>query len=537
MSIAKNLERIKKAKYAIRNAAVAKGAVISETARIDEYAPAIAKISTSGGEAVDLSFVTAAASDILSGKVGADANGKPISGSMPYSNIGVTGNVVLIQRGYTPEDETVVIPEAQAPEVSGNVVTIHSGYNAEETELIVGTAKAATTITPGTSAQTVAAGTYLSGKLTVSGDADLKAANIKKGVKIFNVTGDYEGEGGTFGLAKVTEFSPATEAFPGLSQIVVSGLGDSYDSANGTYNVTAETEKETDIFKRIYKHASGEWYIWGEYEPEYDEGYFYIGVAPDSGNLCCWTSEEFSDGEYYFEDWDSGDSFDVSLDVTKTTYPATDMVLKGVMAKRFDAELGAWVIGTSEFSLGACNTPQEGCLYVITDNCTVGNAVASDAADAIPTGFTSNTSISGYIINQSSGSGSYPQAYVVFNQNYTQGDYAWWTGSVGISESNPGWFSIEVPVAFVPSGIWIMNEIETPENFKTATFQGSDDGSAWDDLYTVSDSPNNRGYQQEHFFNCNKAYKHFRMLFTASHTSGVSVQAFKIYKKGFIEEE
>lgn len=53
------------------------------------------------------------------------------------------------------------------------------------------TTKAAATITPGTSNQTIAAGTYITGTQTISGDADLTAANIKKGVQIFGVTGTY----------------------------------------------------------------------------------------------------------------------------------------------------------------------------------------------------------------------------------------------------------------------------------------------------------------------------------------------------------
>lgn len=53
------------------------------------------------------------------------------------------------------------------------------------------TTKAAATITPGTTNQTIASGTYLTGTQTISGDADLTAANIKKGVQIFNVTGSY----------------------------------------------------------------------------------------------------------------------------------------------------------------------------------------------------------------------------------------------------------------------------------------------------------------------------------------------------------
>ena len=55
-------------------------------------------------------------------------------------------------------------------------------------------AKAATTITPTTTNQTVAAGTHLTGTLTIAGDANLIAANIKSGVTIFGVAGTYTGE-------------------------------------------------------------------------------------------------------------------------------------------------------------------------------------------------------------------------------------------------------------------------------------------------------------------------------------------------------
>lgn len=50
--------------------------------------------------------------------------------------------------------------------------------------------KAAATITPGTTNQTIAAGTYLSGAQTIAGDADLVSANIKAGANIFGVAGN-----------------------------------------------------------------------------------------------------------------------------------------------------------------------------------------------------------------------------------------------------------------------------------------------------------------------------------------------------------
>ena len=50
----------------------------------------------------------------------------------------------------------------------------------------------ATTYTPSTSDQTIAARTYLSGTQTIQGDANLIPANIAKGVSIFGITGTNE---------------------------------------------------------------------------------------------------------------------------------------------------------------------------------------------------------------------------------------------------------------------------------------------------------------------------------------------------------
>ena len=51
------------------------------------------------------------------------------------------------------------------------------------------TTKGAATITPGTSNQTIASGTYLTGTQTISGDANLVGSNILSGVSIFGVAG------------------------------------------------------------------------------------------------------------------------------------------------------------------------------------------------------------------------------------------------------------------------------------------------------------------------------------------------------------
>lgn len=52
----------------------------------------------------------------------------------------------------------------------------------------------AQTITPAVTAQTIEAGKYLAGAITINGDANLLAENIKSGVTIFGVTGTYTGE-------------------------------------------------------------------------------------------------------------------------------------------------------------------------------------------------------------------------------------------------------------------------------------------------------------------------------------------------------
>jgi len=55
-----------------------------------------------------------------------------------------------------------------------------------------------TTITPTISSQTIGGSNYMmEGAVTVSGDQNLSASNIKKNVSIFGVTGTYEGGGGT----------------------------------------------------------------------------------------------------------------------------------------------------------------------------------------------------------------------------------------------------------------------------------------------------------------------------------------------------
>ena len=101
-------------------------------------------IIINNGNNIDLSKINITSNDILQGKIGINSNGEYI-----------TGNI---------------------PSISSK------------------------TITPKTTNQTINAGNYLSGNITISGDADLIAANIKSGKNIFNVAGtckEYKQWGGT----------------------------------------------------------------------------------------------------------------------------------------------------------------------------------------------------------------------------------------------------------------------------------------------------------------------------------------------------
>lgn len=86
------------------------------------------------------------------------------------------------------------------------------------------TKKSAATYTPGTSDQSIASGQYLNGTQTIKGDSNLTAANIKSGVKIFNVTGSYTGSGSSGGNGNNNvEAYAITDTNPSVSFKTASG--------------------------------------------------------------------------------------------------------------------------------------------------------------------------------------------------------------------------------------------------------------------------------------------------------------------------
>lgn len=80
------------------------------------------------------------------------------------------------------------------PAATASIVTPDSGYDglSSVTVAAITPQKEAQIYTPGTADQVIAADRWLAGQQTILGDANLLAANIKKGVSIFGVAGLYE---------------------------------------------------------------------------------------------------------------------------------------------------------------------------------------------------------------------------------------------------------------------------------------------------------------------------------------------------------
>ena len=127
-------------------------------------------------EANPSDFGNATAADVTSGKTFTSSAGLKVTGTRTSSS-GSSGS------GIDTSDAT-----ASASDILSGKTAYVNGSK------ITGTikSKAAATVTPSTSDQTIASGQYLSGAQTIKGDSNLVAGNIKKGTSIFGVTGTLE---------------------------------------------------------------------------------------------------------------------------------------------------------------------------------------------------------------------------------------------------------------------------------------------------------------------------------------------------------
>lgn len=165
------------------------------------------------------SFGNATAADVAEGKTFTSSAGLRVTGTAKASAPTLQAKTVTpsaAEQTVTPDDSydglssvtveamptaalsTPTISVDSAGKITAKVEQTASGYvevgSKSATKQL--TTKGAATIMPGTSDQTIASGTYLTGAQTIKGDANLVAGNIKSGVSIFGVAGSFEGSVG-----------------------------------------------------------------------------------------------------------------------------------------------------------------------------------------------------------------------------------------------------------------------------------------------------------------------------------------------------
>ena len=134
---------------------------------------------------------TAVASDLLSGKT-ATTDAGDITGTIASKSAATynpsTSAQTITSGQYLSGTQTIAATTGTA--VAADVLSGKT-FNSAAGIAVSGTiaSKGAQTYTPGTSVQTVAAGQYLSGIQTISGDANLVTANVLAGASIFGVAG------------------------------------------------------------------------------------------------------------------------------------------------------------------------------------------------------------------------------------------------------------------------------------------------------------------------------------------------------------
>jgi hypothetical protein len=182
MSIQSEITRLETAKSDIASAIGAKGVTVPSGTKLDGMASLIEDISAAADPVLQTKTVTPTT---------AVQNVTPDSGYDGLSKVTVNAMPTATQATPSISVSSAGLITASATQTAGYV---SAGTKSATKQL---TTQAAKTVTPTTSNQTaVASGRYTTGAITVKGDANLVAGNIKSGVSIFGVAGNYEGSGG-----------------------------------------------------------------------------------------------------------------------------------------------------------------------------------------------------------------------------------------------------------------------------------------------------------------------------------------------------
>lgn len=131
--------------------------------------------------------VGASASDVTYVQVPGGSAATPATTITKNPTISVDTNGLITASVSGTESITPTVSEGYVEAGTAGTITVAGSATSQLTT------KAAATITPGTTDQTISSGQYLTGAQTIKGDANLIAANIRKGVTIFGITGTFTG--------------------------------------------------------------------------------------------------------------------------------------------------------------------------------------------------------------------------------------------------------------------------------------------------------------------------------------------------------